>query len=88
MGYRYSGIGPADSCNRAFKKLGHSVVTVGPSSDPITRHDIEEPDEVEKVNGGEIYYYDVEKIVNKWGHFDFTGRALYLLLSFGGSGYT
>jgi len=69
MSFRYGNIGPADWLKKNFQKLGHDVFTVGPSSDPVVHHDIEEPDMLEQLNGG-IYYYDVKKIVDNHGPFD------------------
>ena len=69
MGFRYGNICPADRMKLAFQKLGWEVIVAGPSSDPVVRNDIEEPDHLERIHAG-IYYYDVEKIVGKWGQFD------------------
>lgn len=69
MGYRYGDFCPADRIKVAFQKSGHEVVVAGPSSDPVVKHDIEEPDLLEEIHAG-VYYYDVKKIVDEWGRFD------------------
>ncbi len=70
MGFRYGNIGPADRVKYALKKMGHEVIAVGPSTDPVVRQDLEEPDILESQDAG-IYYYDTKKIIDKFGQFDF-----------------
>lgn len=69
MSYRYGNICPADRIKLAFQKLGHEVIIAGPSSDPVIRNDIEEPDMTENIDAG-VFYYDAKKIVDRFGSFD------------------
>lgn len=72
MTFRYGNIYPADRLKYVFQTMGHGVVTVGPSTDPVEHHDWEQADFIDKtgaVTG--IYYYDVAKVIRKFGKFDF-----------------